>query len=88
MTAPTTTKRPFGGQRMSRREVQISKLDIDLLNPRLLVDAEDQREGVAKMLTTTGGKCMELLRDIIVAGTDETCAGYVATRRETPDEEN
>lgn len=61
-------KIPFKGQTMPTKTLPISKLDMDLQNPRLLNDAGSQDDAMSQLLVTTGDKCMDLLRDLTEAG--------------------
>lgn len=61
-------KKAFKGQVHPTRMVKISKLDLDLSNPRMLSDATNQDDARRKLLQTTGDKCMELLRDMTESG--------------------
>lgn len=61
-------KEQFKGRTMPTRYLPITKLDMDLQNPRLLDDGIDQNDAMTKMLSTTGEKCMELLRDLTELG--------------------
>ncbi|MFW9214217.1 hypothetical protein ACOJA0_03465 [Corynebacterium amycolatum] len=68
MSNEARARKPFIGRAMPQKTVPISKLDMDLQNPRLFSDATDQTDAMRQMLETTGEKCMQLLRDITRVG--------------------